>query len=52
MTKQYPCDSGDCPFCAVNALQCYNLCGLGADEDGEPGEVMELVHTKSRDLQE
>ena len=34
MKKIYPCDSPDsyCPFGAVGGMDCYNFCGLGADE--------------------
>ena len=34
MSKTYPCDNPDsyCPFDAQGGMDCYNLCGLGADE--------------------
>lgn len=34
MKKIYPCDNPDsyCPFDAVGGMDCYNFCGLGADE--------------------
>jgi len=31
--KNHPCDLGDCPFGAHGGMDCYNYCGLGADED-------------------
>lgn len=33
--KVYPCDGpeGYCPFAATEGIDCYNHCGLGADED-------------------
>lgn len=32
--KTYPCDEfGVCPFNAIGGYDCYNNCGLGADED-------------------
>lgn len=33
MKKTYPCDGPEsyCPFDAVGGMDCYNLCGLGAD---------------------
>lgn len=39
MKKTYPCDGPEChcPFDAVGGMDCYNLCGLGAD-NGEDGE--------------
>ena len=27
-----PCDYGDCPYNAQGGYDCYNYCGLGADE--------------------
>lgn len=30
--KKYPCDYGDCPYNAQGGYDCYNYCGLGADE--------------------
>jgi hypothetical protein len=32
-TKIYPCDNGDCPYDAQSSMECYHLCGLGADEN-------------------
>ena len=36
--KTYPCDGpeGFCPYDAEGGMDCYNLCGLGAD-NGEDG---------------
>lgn len=33
--RVYPCDGpdGHCPFVATEGIDCYNHCGLGADED-------------------
>lgn len=38
MKRIYPCDGieGICPFDANGGMDCYNLCGLGAD-NGEDG---------------
>ena len=35
--KQRPCDGEDCycPFDAANSMDCYNHCGVGADENKE-----------------
>lgn len=35
----YPCDSVTCPFDAAKGLDCYNHCGLGADEDRDREEL-------------
>jgi len=34
--KSYPCDLDDyCPYNASGGLDCYNYCGMGADENEE-----------------
>ena len=37
--KYYPCDEFDyCPFNANGGYDCYNFCGLGADESETESE--------------
>lgn len=39
MSRWYPCDiSSFCPYDAQSSMDCYNHCGLGADEDRSPDE--------------
>lgn len=33
MTKETPCDWGDCPYNAMYIEDCRYYCGLGVDED-------------------
>jgi hypothetical protein len=48
MTQLYPCDIDDsCPYSASTGMDCYNHCGLGADENGGPeaglGDCLPLI---------
>lgn len=38
MTKETPCDWGDCPYNAMYSEDCRHYCGLGVDEDSYPDE--------------
>lgn len=38
MTRETPCDWGDCPYNAMYIEDCRCYCGLGVDEDGYPDE--------------
>ena len=41
MTKETPCDWGDCPYNAMYSEDCRYYCGLGVDEDSYPDEEEE-----------
>lgn len=34
MTRETPCDWGECPYNAMYSEDCRYYCGLGVDEDG------------------
>ena len=38
MTRETPCDWGDCPYNAIYSEDCRYHCGLGVDEDSYPDE--------------
>lgn len=43
MTRETPCDYGDCPYNAMYSEDCRVYCGLGVDEDGYPDEDEEVI---------
>ena len=43
MTKETPCDWGDCPYNAMYSEDCRHYCGLGVDEDSYPDEGEEVL---------
>lgn len=43
MTKETPCDYGECPYNALYSEDCRVYCGLGIDEDSYPDEDEEYV---------
>ena len=43
MTKETPCDWGECPYDAMYVEACRVYCGLGADEDSFPDEDEEVM---------
>ena len=47
MSKQTPCDYGDCPFNARYSEDCRYYCGLGVDECGDD----EYYEEKTKDEQ-
>ena len=38
MTRETPCDLGDCPYNAMYNEDCRYYCGLGVDYDGYDGD--------------
>ena len=38
MTRETPCDWGDCSYNAMYSEDCRHHCGLGIDEDSYPDE--------------
>ena len=47
MTKETPCDYGECPYNAMYSEDCRVYCGLGIDEDSYPDEDEEYVPSSS-----
>ena len=46
--KLYPCDLDDhCPYNANGGMDCYNYCGLGADESEEFYDDLRLEQTET-----
>ena len=43
MTRETPCDWGDCPYNAMYSEDCRYHCGLGVDEDSYPDEDEEVT---------
>lgn len=44
MTRETPCDWGECPYDAMYSEDCRYYCGLGVDADSYPDENEEVYH--------
>ena len=51
MTRETPCDWGDCPYNAMYSEDCRYYCGLGVDEDSYPDEDEEESIRPQKNLQ-
>ena len=47
MTKETPCDWGDCPYNAMYSEDCRHYCGLGVDEDIAYKDACKIEHDLS-----
>ena len=49
MTRETPCDWGNCPYNAMYGEDCRYYCGLGVDDDSYPDEedILTSIHDYS-----